>query len=361
MQVLGYLTRGVLQFNDQSSWQPFVVFATFVMLLLGYVFIGGFRAVLASDVWQYKILQSSLLITVGTFLLPVIDHRTQLDWQILWKDPGQGMAGFYFPVVLVNLIAPLGLGSSWQRFRAFGQVGVDFKRAVTHAIIRTSLLWSALITASLCLALLATQKQGPPRIHSLIGAFSAVQNYSEWCQYVIFPLLLLAALSAMYSTSDTCVSALLYLIAYPSFAERLSDTDLAEKAVSRRYFAAMAAILGLTILLYWFLRGQVTEDITATPLFKVAIAFYASLSVIAPTLFLLTILRPVSSSTQARIRSKYLVASLVCGSAAFWACTTLGFNKPYSLWGPIATLPALSLSILPAWWLYRIESRSKDN
>lgn len=212
--VSGSVTPGAI-----APWKTFCMFALFVGLLFGYVFVGGFRAVLRSDVWQYKIVQSAVVISLVTFLGLFLQRRVNAHWSTLWPRSfggTEGLVGFYVPVVFVNLVLPLGLVSSWQRFRAFEYVHLDMRAAVISGLKKTVLLWTGLITVALSFALFAIRGAGAAGEPKTLGAVLEGLRFfgGDWCEFFVFPMLIVAGLSSMYSCSDTCVSALLYLIEY---------------------------------------------------------------------------------------------------------------------------------------------------
>ncbi len=57
-------TFGNLLNTSPSSGSEFLVFAISIILLLGYVFFGGFRAVVYSDVWQMMAMRWSIFIAI---------------------------------------------------------------------------------------------------------------------------------------------------------------------------------------------------------------------------------------------------------------------------------------------------------
>jgi hypothetical protein len=350
IQIIEYITAGAFQTSESITWRAFFIFAIFILLLLGYVFVGGFRAALRSDVWQYKLLQIAVVLTLATLFALSFQKHLKPDWNLLWPSQKTDiLVGFYVPVIFVNLVLPIGLVSSWQRFRAFEYIDLDMRCGILSGLRRTALLWVGLIAVGLYFAILKISTAG----RSLATLFDALQTQGDWCQFFVFPILTVAALSAMYSCSDTCVSALLYLIEYPQSgrADRQSMARL-----SPNYYWAMGFILAVTLLSYWFLRIKYPQDITAAPLFKIAVALYANLSVLAPTLFLTAFLPPAASSVQMTSRPRYIVASLLIGSVVFWGCMLLGLRN--SLWSQCATVPALLSSSLPAWLLFRRERRT---
>jgi hypothetical protein len=350
IQIIEYITAGAFQISEDIKWRAFFIFAIFIVLLLGYVFVGGFRAVLRSDVWQYKLIQVAVVLTLATLFVLSFQKHLKPDWALLWpKQENPVLVGFYVPVIFVNLVLPMGLISSWQRFRAFEYIGVDIRRALLSGLRRTALLWIGLIAVGLYLVIFRIDSAGS----SLASLFDALQNQGAWCQYFVFPILTVAALSAMYSCSDTCVSALLYLIEYAQSGKpnRQSMTRL-----SSNYYWAMGLILVMTLVSYWFLRIRYPQDINAAPLFRIAVALYANLSVLAPTLVLTAFLPPALSGAQMTQRTRYIMISLLFGSTIFWGCLLLGFRNP--LWAQCATVPALLSSALPVWLLFRRERRT---
>ncbi|HEY6768954.1 MAG TPA: hypothetical protein VI386_29725 [Candidatus Sulfotelmatobacter sp.] len=350
IQVIEYISAGAFQIPDTMTWRTFFIFAVFMILLLGYVFVGGFRAVVRSDVLQYKLIQTAVVLSLATFLVLSLQTHARLLWNLLWpKAKPTELVGFYIPVIFVNLVLPLGLVSSWQRFRAFEYVGLNMWSATLSGVKKLISLWVGLILLALCFVIFGIGTGGK----SLAMLFNAIQSQGDWYRFFVFPILAVAALSAMYSCSDTCVSALLYLIEYPRSS--IKDDEQVIRRLSPKYYWAMASILSVTLFSYWFLRIKYPQDITAGPLFKLATALYANLSVIAPTLVLMALLVPAGSSFQMRYRSRYITASLLVGLVTFWGCMLLGFRN--SLWSQCATIPALVTSSFPAWLLYRRERR----
>ena len=295
IQIVEYLTAGAFH-AAYTEWRAFVVFAVFVIFLLGYVFVGGFRAVLRSDVWQYKLVQTGVVLSIATFVILAIQNPVSLHWKVLWPATrASDLVSFYVPVIFVNLILPLGLVSSWQRFHAFERATPNVRSAIFCSLKKTVALWSGLITVGLASVVLALGNGG----NSLSAFFDWLQAQGDWCRFFLFPVLVVAALSAMYSCSDTCVSALLYLNEYGQNEAAIARVKTFNP-LPRRYYWSMGLILGVTLMTYWFLRIRFSGDITAAPLFKLAVALYANLSVVAPTI-LLTALIPASAN-QAQLR-----------------------------------------------------------
>jgi hypothetical protein len=347
IQVIQYIATGALG-NIQATTlsSAFGIFAIFVVLLLSYVFLGGFRAVIRSDVWQYKLLQAGIILTLGTLILWYVQRPIKPGWAVLWpSQKSSTLVGFYVPVVFVNLILPLGLVSSWQRFRAFDFVKTPISSAIWSGLAKTVILWCGLIVLSICAAALTI---GPE--NSLPAFFDGIQAEGDFAQLFIFPLLVVAVLSAMYSCSDTCVSALLYLNEY---RKPTGTAKSKANGLPADYYWTMVLILAATLMSYWFLKAKFSGSILAAPLFKIAVALYANLSVLAPTIFLTAFLKPARGATQKMIRSRYVLSSLGIGSAVFWGCVLLGSYS--SLWSQCATIPALLFSSLPVWMLYRQE------
>ncbi|HTS49735.1 MAG TPA: hypothetical protein VMH05_17415 [Bryobacteraceae bacterium] len=329
----------------------FLVFTMFMILLLGYVFVGGFRAVLRSDVWQYKLICTAVVATLASLILFSLNNYSQLQWKLHWDLLWPHLTGnplrFYVPFVFVNLILPIGLASSWQRYCAFDAVGIDMQSALISGLKRTISLWLGLIAVALGFATFGFSKGD-----TLSALFNGIQARGDWWQVFLFPLLAVAALSAMYSCSDTCVSALLYVIDY---AEPEGGEKQTQRRLPRRYYWAMALIFSATLASYWALSSRY-QDISSSPLFAIAVAVYASVCVIAPTLFLTTVLPPAASPSDSTRRTHYVTASLLIGLVAFWGCTIGFWTKP--VWSQCAVLPALLLSALGCGLLYRQERRT---
>jgi hypothetical protein len=131
VEIFGYLAFHAFGV-PVSTRTEFLLFTLSVLLLLGYVFVGGFRAVISSDVWQMKAMRWAVLATLGSLVFKLSQSTGSLNLASLDSHlPLAVVGGFILHIVLVNLFAPLSQEASWQRFRAFSARKIDFKKQST--------------------------------------------------------------------------------------------------------------------------------------------------------------------------------------------------------------------------------------
>lgn len=196
----------------------------FLLMLLGYVFVGGFRAVVTSDVWQYRTMKVGLGIAFLALLFAAL-HRN-VGWRLDLVLPNSDtvspteLVSFYLTAIAINLFSPVSLSTSWQRLYAFQPNGIDYNRAARSGVRKVVILWGTTIGIGvLAHVLFAGGSALKPGTEAFIDVMEFVRRGAfdnVWFSCFVFPLLVVAAFSGMYSSSDTCVSALLYLLALAS-------------------------------------------------------------------------------------------------------------------------------------------------
>lgn len=328
VEVFGYLSEKTFG-TMPSSFSEFAMFAISVVFLFSYVFIGGFRAVVFSDIWQMKAMKSTVMLLCLSLIVLVVSRATPLNLKstILSSPSALVLIPFVINVILGNLFIPLSQESSWQRFRAFGfEERFDFRRAVFLSIRGSVILWSGLIIASFLIILSATP-EAVPTLTSMRQVLEVVQGLNNWWfPFFIFPLLAMASLSAMYSTADTCVAGILYLLEYSMPAGHESRGSL-----PTRYYIAMFLIFLLSLGCYGFVRVWFNPTVL-----QLIFSVFSNLVVVAPMILTVTCLRPVSEFNSKR--TFCVLCSLAVGFVLYWGGMLTSFV--------IADLRVSQLSIL---------------
>jgi Na+/proline symporter len=352
VDVFGYLARHT--FNVQvSSWLEFGIFAISVVLLLGYVFVGGFRAVVASDVWQMKAMILAVVLTIVSMIIFSASSGVVFTSAVFHKiPPALVLWGFIINVVLANIFCPLSQESSWQRFRAFAEAtGFDTARAMIKSVWMAAWLWLGLIflSFSLLLVLPSTSLAGLNSMSNVLEAFRTLNDW--WFPLFVFPILTVAALSAMYSTADTCVSALLYLIDYSQVAARSTRPSTGNK-ISKSYYLAMLLVFGLCLSVYALVRICFNPTI-----FQLIFSVFSNLVVVAPTVITTMFVSPHNLTDDRSSASPYIIASLILGSAFYWtsAITAIVVGQSFLWLSQLSIALGLLGAILPVIpiWLRR--------
>ena len=341
--ILLYLLKHAFSASiGRSPGAMFIAFAVFMVLLLGYVFIGGFRAVLASDVWQYRTMQASLLLILCGCALLAFQRRHDLHWASFHLIGGRSLVSFYLSVAFINLFAPLCLATTWQRFRAFRECSADFDMSMKSATRKAVYLWVMLISIGVLLqAIIGVDTSKGVSFEQLLNGILGQNNWFAWG---VLPLITVAAFSGMYSNSDTCVSALIYLV---ESGRSRKEISLPEDSSLQRY-SAMLGIFALIALMY----PIVTSAIRSQGLMTLALAVFGNAIVIAPTVILFTRLGPLEVPLPSS-RGSYIIGSILSGVGTYWVCFFLGLRNA-------GTVVGLLVSAVPAFMLLRRERRMKE-
>jgi len=357
---LNYMVRRTFSANSlgdlQLSSQTFPVFLICMLLLLGYVFIGGFRAVVTSDIWQYKTMRATLLVTLISVVVLIFRNHAHLRWYSFSRLPFKTLLTFYVGVAIINLFTPLCLITTWQRFRAFRSRNTDFRVGVKSAVTKALFLWTTLIGIGVGLQLIPLPQplasalvSSPVSLHSFLDRL-VLQN--DWFQFVVFPLLILAAFSGMFSASDTCVSAIIYL----SEIRHMWTDEEARRDVplNKSYYFIMAALFLLTLGMFFVVRhATATEGLMA-----VALNVFGNVVVVAPTVLLTAVSEPNATPSRLRSRRRYVFISLSSGFMAYWLCLLMRVGGAAVL-ADWAIVIALGVSGIPAYLLAREEQRER--
>jgi hypothetical protein len=274
----------------------------------------------------------------------IASSRARLNWGQLGHPSTRDLIAFYVAVTIIDLFEPICFATTWQRFRAFRDHSTDFALAIRRATTKVACLWVMLIFIGVGLQLISPGKL-PGRLPELLDHIAGV---NVWFQFFVFPLLIVAGYSGMYSSSDTCVSALLYLTETGRTWKHPSLRG--EVPLRRQYYWAMGAVFTMTFIMYAFMKQ--TKGIEPV---NIAIMLFGNAVVLAPTVLLLTKLDLCSSESEARARSLLVGASIVLGFVTYWLVA--GIIRNWAIAGGPAALSGLIASAIPAYLLLLRERR----
>lgn len=346
VEVFSYLASNTFH-TETSSIGEFIFFAVSVFFLLGYVFIGGFRAVISSDVWQMKSIKWAVSISIISILIfGFTSLQSKPDWNLINKSPPWLILwGFIINVILANLFAPLSQEASWQRFRAFSQnKDMQFTKAMNLSIYNAVVIWTGLIILAFGI-ILVMPANSSIHISSMSSALEALRTLNDWWfPLFIFPIITVAALSAMYSTADTCVSSLLYIIEYSRLKKAKNLITSSTNKLPISYYIAMVIIFFFCLIVYIFVRVWFNPTIL-----QLVFSVFSNLVVIAPTILTATLLPPYSQINSKNKRTWYILLSLSIGFVFYWSASisAIVFGQNYLWLSQLAILIGLLGAIVP--------------
>lgn len=319
VEVFGYLASRSME-APASSISEFGIFVFALVLLLAYVFVGGFRAVVASDAWQMRAIKLAIILTLASLILVALTTRRQsLNLSVLHQSPPPSILwGFVVNVILANLFAPLSQESSWQRFRAFrDKPSFMLGKAMRRSIATALALWCGMILLAFVTQIITSDSERSS-LSSISGFLETIRVLDDWWfPFFVFPVLAVAALSALFSTADTCIAALLYLIQYSDVSQKTAEQKQRLNQLPVTYYAAMALIFLFSVGIYAFVRLWFKPTI-----FQLVFSVFSNLIVIAPAVLTTAICRPASSSDATR-RTTCIVLSVIVGLLVFWTSAVI--------------------------------------
>lgn len=325
VDVISYLVDKAAGTLVDSAVQ-FGMFAVAVSLLLGYVYVGGFRAVVASDVWQMKLMTVAVFFTaigLGWTVLSSPHTGTSLS-SLTGPAWGPMLWTFILNVVLGNMLVPMSQESSWQRFRAFSTgAAVNEQRALTKSLSRAAWLWFGLIFTSFLL-LFALPPGAAGKLASMSGVLEEIRRIDDALfPLFLFPLMVVAGLSAMFSTADTCVSAILYLLEFPltNTVAKRERPDGQKPRLRPTYRIAMGVLLLGSLSVYGFVRYWFNPTIL-----QLVFSVFSNLVVIAPLIISVALLSPATEN-QGTLRRNWTIASLLMGFVCYWVMSISAIVK----------------------------------
>jgi hypothetical protein len=348
--------HGHQQVGQGVSMYGFLATLSFLIMLLGYVFVGGFRAVVTSDVWQYRTMKVGFGIVLLSLLYLALNRS--LEWQSfrrLNSVPSSGLASFYVTIALIDIFGPLCLALTWQRFYAFQALATNYKRAAYSAVRKVIVVWGSIIGIALL-----TQALSPwvPAMSTEDNFFRILTfmkdgngNLGDWFAYFVFPLVIVSALSGMYSSSDTCVSSLLYLT--ESWVRPNSSIRSDSRPLGQHYFSAMALIFSGCLAMY-FIEANNTVDFRSLDM--IAINVFGNAVLIAPSVLLMSLCGVAATDSQRRWRKACVAASICAGFGAYWTAQYVGTAHPLRAW---TTLIGFTAAVIPAALLMIRESQCR--
>ncbi len=355
VEIISYLTHNTFG-TEGGHLFDFFLFLVAIGLLMAYVVVGGFRAVLSSDIWQFNAIKWAFILALGGVLYLAFAEGT-LDRglvEISKLSLAHPWEVFCFVVALgvANIFLPSSQEASWQRFRAFReQADFSIRGALIQSIGNALFLWSVLILLALGLLVVA-QGNAAGQLDNLSGVLGFLRTLNDsFFPFFIFPVISLAAVSALFSTADTCIAALLFLLEYTRASRQVAPPKRKILGLPPDYLISLLFILLFAVGSYLFVRWMFRPTIL-----QLIFSVWSNLVVIAPTVISAALLGPARPE-EAKRRSKYIFLSLTAGFGFYWmpALAALILEGDYLWLNQISIAIGLVASVIPLipLWLQR--------
>jgi Na+/proline symporter len=226
------------QFIDLALfWVAFVVFA--------YTGLGGFIAVVKTDVFQFILMFVSTTILLVWLIWTSIQNHTIPDLESFIVHPIVFKGGILLPypllfnILVVNLFLIPALLRTWQMASA-SPSAVEVKKGILKGAVLTTLL----TTMFILLGIFFFRGAFTNSELSLIGMLNALRtSQNHFARYVLFPLFFAGCLAALLSTADSALA--------PILQSFYLDIFKSEKWSHRRVLVFTAILFIITIVLYF--------------------------------------------------------------------------------------------------------------
>lgn len=178
-----------------------MIFMFITVIVLAYVAIGGIRAVIDTDAWQFW------LATAGALLLAI--------YAFVYISPEPGMTQFFYPprvtvsglaafilsVLAVQFLGPLCKLHNWHRL-ATAQNQKDALRGQQNGALLGAILWTVMVIAALALNARTAEQV------TFVGIFDHMRSRGGAGAYLFYPIIFVGLVAAMISTADSAMAAL---------------------------------------------------------------------------------------------------------------------------------------------------------
>ena len=246
-------------FPDESIYKAGSFFML-GLLVICYVYFGGFTAIVKTDKWQIGLL---LLASAALlyFSLSVPNYGAAAESTSLFsklfghQESGVPLLTFLVWVIALNILLCFIDISTWQRMNAV--VSID---AATKGLIKG--LWKLAIV--FCVPMMAIVLLGAKGYSfSTIPEFlNIIFNHSGKLSVIIFPIVVVGFSAALFSTADTIlISAIYGLCDHNTLLPFLEKIDESKKHnILRNYLVLFTLGIILLLSILYYIQGQAISD-----------------------------------------------------------------------------------------------------
>lgn len=309
----------------------------FLVFIVAYSTIGGFRAIVATEQWQIRF----VLIAVGSLALlaawlwwewrpaplATIASTVFSSWHAGWA--------FCFGIIAMNIPAAISDAGTWQRLCAT-RSEADARQGLRHAMILFAMIWGTLIVASCFIAVTAQAAgQFDPATQSLMTFVTGQLASGGVAHTILLFTFTLGLFAALITTADS-----LLLVAAQMLALDLLGLD--GPTVAARHQVRNARLILVVVAVASFLVFAVFRSLNLDIVSLVFSIYGAQLALFPATAVALL----TEKSGRGRLSSTSAIMSIGGGFAAAWTAALYGRFSGDPNWVFYAPAVALGASTL---------------
>ncbi len=179
------------------------------ILVLLYVRLGGYKAIVATDKWQLFLMMSSILaVFIYSVLCPIVngsDVKQLLINTTYYSEQNWFIVVFAGWLILVNSVTAFAQVANWQRFSASQNNDISWSGLI-HSSWKVLLLFALTIVAFLLLSAKGYNT------YSVTTFLQLVKDTGGISSYVLFPILVVGFASLVFSSADVALIAIGYAL-----------------------------------------------------------------------------------------------------------------------------------------------------
>jgi len=260
---------------DAPGGQLFFIILLSV-LVIAYVVVGGFRAVILSDSVQlyFTIAAVIALLIFSVYYLP----KPQGAGTYVYTPTVNvfSFLAFAISVIVVQILGPLCQLQNWQRITSSPDQEMALRGHRQGAILGAS-LWALMIISAL---ILYVKLEGAVSFDAI---FSKMKTSGIFSAYALYPLLFIGFVATMISTADSAMAAL-YLFLYDGLRrKKLSRGE--EFAPTTKHHISSGVFLFAIILIVYLITQTKIQSFTISVIYFL----FNQLLVIFPVLLFLVV------------------------------------------------------------------------
>ncbi|MFQ5753620.1 MAG: hypothetical protein ACE5HI_16645, partial [bacterium] len=277
-------------FPEDFKYGGLISFTLISVFIVGYVRLGGLKAVMQTDQWQMRILIASVFaLLFASLFIPTTNNVTFIFSSLFhFSSNWSSILFFWMWILALNISLPWGQLSSWQRISS-AKSDDEVWRGLKNNIINFLIVWMIPVIGFIILVAKGY------KLNDLPTFFDILKSVPGLISEVFYPLIVVGFASALFSTADTAVVAL-----GTSFVDKNALGDYLSTK-SERLVKSLLTVFSVVILLMigiLFFLAKVNIGEWFMPLIY---NIFGQLAIVAPLCFYalkVTNDRPLTLSTK---------------------------------------------------------------
>ncbi len=315
------------------EYSKVISFGLLSLLVIGYVRIGGLRAVMHTDQWQLKMLLAAVFaLAVFAFVVATRPMEMQVATSFFDVQAETGEVILFCAWILVlNMSLPFIQLSSWQRLIAAKSEDEAWKGFKSN----TSRLLFVWIVPVLVFVYLLTKGIVPGDLDEL---FEVLRSEGGLAEGVLYPIIVVGFGAALFSTADTALIALGTTLADKNtFQDRLEG--MSEERLRRVFTTFGIVALGLLTVVF-----AIAEADLGAWFMPLIYAIFGQLTVITPLVFYSLARITDEPRDISPISSRLIAVGLLLGWLVIIAAVFVDRILGTFIWSQMATFGSLLIS-----------------